>query len=53
MANDTTVSDALCEDGESWPFTEEEIAAIRKYHSGKAKITTFKTADEAIKWLHK
>ena len=29
------------------------MAAIKEYHSGRAKITSFKTADEAIRWLNK
>lgn len=45
MASDTA-------GGHDWPFTEEEIAAIKEYHSGRAKLTKFKTADEAIRWLH-
>ena len=38
---------------ESLPLTEEEKEAVRAYRNGDEETLTFKTAEEAIKWLNK
>ena len=38
---------------ESLPLTEEEEEAVRAYKDGEEETITFKTPEEAIKWLNK
>lgn len=37
---------------ESAPLTDEEKEAIREYLSGDEEAITFKTVEEAFKWLN-
>ena len=36
---------------ESLPLTEEEKEAVRAHRNGDEETITFKTAEEAIRWL--
>ena len=38
---------------ESLPLTEEEKEAVRAYRDGDEETITFRTAEEAIKWLNR
>ena len=38
---------------ESLPLTEEEEEAVRAYMNDDEETITFKTAEEAIKWLNR